>query len=109
MYEIWLMLNIGYEVAMSIWPVLVVALTVWLAMLWIAGHRLSARTLTGSVLLGVVGALVAGFVLPSLSGSSFDDMSYWLDWATLVGLAVACGAVVTAFAFPLLSLMRRVS
>jgi len=107
MYEIWLMLNIAYEVALTVWPALVMVLTIWLALLWTAGPRLSARTLTWSLVPGAVAALVAGFVLPALSGSSLDDMSYWLDWATLGGLALACGAAVTALAFPLLSLMRR--
>ncbi len=108
MYEIWLMLNIAYEVVLTMWPVLVLALVVWLALMWVAGRRLSGQTLTWSIAMGAVVALLAVFVLPSLSGSSVDDMSYWLDWATLAGLALVCGAVAAAFAFPLLSLARRV-
>lgn len=107
MYEVWLILNIVFEVALTVWPMLVVALLVWLTLLWVAGQRLSARALRGALVLGGVGVLVAALALPALTRSSLGDMSYWLDWAALAGLALACGVVVVAFAFPLLSLMRR--
>jgi len=107
MYEIWLLLNIAFEVALTVWPLLVVALLVWLALLWVAGQRLRAHTLLGSLALGGAAVLVAALALPALTRSSLSDMSYWLDWAALAGLSLACGAVVAAFAFPVLSLMRR--
>lgn len=107
MYEIWLLLNIVFEVALTVWPMLVAALLFWLALLWGAGQRLRAHTLMGSLALGGAAVLVAALVLPALTRSSLNDMSYWLDWAALAGLSLACGAVVAAFALPVLSLLRR--
>ena len=107
MYEIWLVLNIVYEIALTIWPALLVALGVWLALLWAAGSRLGRRTLVWSLALGGLVVLVAGLALPALTQSALGDMNYWLDWALLAGLALAWGAVAAAVAFPLLSLMHR--
>lgn len=107
MYEIWLMLNIVYEVALTVWPLLMVGLLVWLALLGMAGRRLNTGALAWSLVLGGVGGLAAGLVLPALTQSSLGDLGYWLDWAALAGLALACGALVAAAAFPVLSLLRR--
>ena len=40
MYEIWLVMNIVYEIALSLWPLLAIVLAVWLLMLWAARARL---------------------------------------------------------------------
>jgi hypothetical protein len=42
MYEIWLMLNILWEIARGAWPVLALLLVVWLAVLVAARTRLCA-------------------------------------------------------------------
>lgn len=62
------------------------------------------------LLLGAVAApwLVACFfLLPGLTQSSHGEMGYWVDWATLIGLAAASGGLVAALAWPAIVLMRR--
>ena len=99
MYEIWLAINIVYEIALTIWPLLALALLVWLALLWTAGARLGRG----------VGALVALVLLvsvPSLTHSSFANMGYWVDWANLLVIALGLGAVAAVFFWPLLALRK---
>jgi hypothetical protein len=103
MYEIWLALNIVWEIALGIWPFLVGALLLWIALMTAALRRPASRWRPGLPV-----ALVAGFVmmivvvlaLPSLTRSSLSEMGYWVDWANLLAIAGGFGAVVAAFVWP---------
>jgi len=56
--------------------------------------------------LRAVAALVSAataIALPSLSKSSLSDMGYWLDWATLLGMAVGLGVAAAVLLWPLLA------
>lgn len=107
MYEIWLALNIAYETALLLWPYIAVGLGLWLVLLRVAGHRLGRRAVAPALAVGAAAAVLAFAALPALSRSSFADMGYWVDWANLLALALASGAVVALFAYPLASLWRR--
>jgi len=106
MYELWLMLNIVWEIALGLWPVLLLAALLWVALAATAWGRTGAHWRTGLVPalgIGMVTAIVAALLLPGSLRSSLSDMGYWLDWATLAGLAAAVGGVVAAFAWPLIA------
>lgn len=107
MYEIWLALNIVYEIALSLWPFIAVGVGGWLVLLRVAGRRLGRHAVLPSLTVGAAAAVLAFLALPALSRSSFDDMGYWVDWANLLGLAIASGGFVALLAFPLASLWRR--
>lgn len=105
MYEIWLMLNILWEIALGVWPLLVGGALLWLALMGMAWRATGARWSAGFLpvlLTGVVVAVAAFMVLPGSLHSTLSDMGYWLDWAALLGLAAAVGGAVSAFAWPLL-------
>lgn len=106
MYEIWLMLNIVWEIALGLWPVLLVAAVLWVALLGATRRTASRHWRAGlppSLGIGVATALAAALLVPGWLQSTLSDMGYWLDWATLFGLATAAGGVVVAFAWPLLA------
>ncbi len=106
MYEIWLMLNIVWEVALGAAPLLLVAGLLWLALMATAWRIAGARWRAGflpALLIGLTVAVAAFFVLPGSLRSTLSDMGYWLDWATQLGLALASGAAAAAFAWPLLA------
>ena len=63
MYEIWLAMNIVYEIALGIWPLLALLLAVWVALLVAARGRLGTRQVRQALLLG---ALAAVFSVPLL-------------------------------------------
>lgn len=112
MYEIWLALNIVWETAVDNAAIAIgiVALLVVLYGAAIARRGAAWRRGIGvALVVGVVVALVSVFAVPPATLSSLDDMKYWIDWATLVGLALAIGAIAAALAWPLAAMLRRPS
>lgn len=109
MYEIWLMLNIVYELALSIWPWLLLLAVVWLVLLVLARRGRGAdwrACLPKAVVLGLLVGVLIFFVTPMWSKSGLGEMKYWVDWANLIGIAVAWAAAGALFAWPLLTWLR---
>jgi hypothetical protein len=110
MYEIWLMLNIVWEIALGAAPLLLVAGLVWLALMGTAWRIASAHWRAGflpALLIGLTVAVAAFLLLPGSLRSTLSDMGYWLDWVTLLGLAAASGAAAAAFVWPLFCVATR--
>jgi hypothetical protein len=109
MYEIWLVLNILWEIARDAWPLLVAAAVLWAVLMVTAARRRGAawgRGLPGAVAVGAIVAVAAFLLVPGLTKSSLGEMRYWVDWANLVGIALAIGAVGVAFAWPLMTMRQ---
>ena len=109
MYEIWLVLNIVWEIALGVWPVLAIGAVVWIALMVMAARRQDvgwrSAWRTALVVAVLVGA--ASFLLvPGWSRSSLANLSYWVDWANLAAISAGFGAVAGAVALPLAVLMR---
>jgi hypothetical protein len=109
-YEIWLMLNIVWEVLLAAWP-LVLALLLVIAALAVAALRRPGADWPGAARTALLGAVVVGLLsfvaLPSLTSSSLGELNYWVDWLALAGIAAAFGAVAAALLLPLAALARR--
>jgi len=109
MYEIWLMLNIVWEIALGAWPLLLMAAVLWLALMgtnWRTAGAHWRGALLPSLGIGLVMAVGTALMLPSWTQSALANMGYWVDWAILLGLAAAVGGAVAAFAWPLLAWRR---
>ena len=109
MYEIWLMLNIVYEIALSIWPWLLALAALWLGLMVLArrGRGSDWRTcLPKAVALGALLGGVIFFVTPLWTKSGLGEMKYWVDWANLIGIALAWAVAAALFAWPLLTWLR---
>ncbi len=106
MYEIWLMLNILWEIVRGVWPALALLFVVWLALLVAARARLCAGRRV-ALLVGAIVAVLAFLALPSLTGSSLGEMRYWVDWASLAGMALGFGLAAGLFALPFAGLWHR--
>lgn len=107
MYEVWLVLNILWEIALGIWPLLVGAIVVWGGLMAMALRRPGARWRAGLPLALAAGALVAiaAFLLvPGSTRSSLGELSYWVDWANLIAIAAGFGGVAALIAWPLLAM-----
>ena len=104
MYEIWLAMNIVYEIALGIWPLLALLLAVWAVMLVAARGRLGGRQVRQAALLGALVAVALFFSVPTLTQSSLANMGYWVDWANLLAVALGLGALAAVFSLPLLGL-----
>jgi hypothetical protein len=104
MYEIWLAMNIFWEIAMSIWPALLVAALAWIALVVVALRRPGARWRAGlgtAAIAGIGVMLVSIVVVPYLTKSSLAEMGYWVDWANLAAIGAGFGAIAAAYVWPL--------
>jgi len=109
MYEIWLVMNILWEIALTIWPLLLLGGVLWLLLMALALRRARPAWRGGFplALLAFGGvALVAMLGVPTATQSSLAEMGYWVDWANLLAIAAGFGAVAAAFAWPLAALRR---
>lgn len=114
MYEIWLGLNIVWEIVLGLWPALLGAAVIWVALVAFAWRKPAARwraALPGALAAGAAVAVIAFLALPALTQSSLSELAYWVDWAILLALAAGCGAAALAVAWPLLAMRgpRRAS
>lgn len=79
MYEIWLGLNIVFELALTVLPWLLGALAVWIALVAAALLRGRARwrsTLPASVMMGATIAALGLWFVPLMTKSSIYEMGY---------------------------------
>lgn len=107
MDEVWLILNIAYELALSALPLVVVGIGSWLALLWAARSGLRLRHVPLALAVGLLAAALAFLALPPLTGASLADMAHWLDWATLACLSLGFGVGVALMAWPVICLLRQ--
>jgi dipeptide/tripeptide permease len=70
MYEVWLALNIAYELALSALPLVVVVVGSWLALMWAARDGLSAWHIPLALGVGLLAAALAFLAVPPLTGAS---------------------------------------
>ncbi len=106
MYEIWLMLNIVWEIALGVWPLLLLAAVLWLALVGMAWRQHGRHWRAGvwpAVGVGVLATTLAALWLPGWTRASLSDMGDWVDWGILLALAAAIGAVAVAYAWPALA------
>lgn len=110
MYEIWLVMNIVWEIALGVWPLLALGAVAWLVLMALA-WRLPAAYWRSAwpMAAGIAGvAAVIGFlVVPTTTRSSLQELGYWVDWANLATMALGIGVATLAFAWPVRVLSRR--
>ncbi|MBL8384803.1 MAG: hypothetical protein JNM90_17095 [Burkholderiales bacterium] len=109
MYEIWLASNIVWEMALTVWPLLLAAAVAWLLLMTAAVRRPGARlrrALPAALLCAAAGAFAAFVIVPGAVGSSLGELGYWVDVANLAAIAAGCGVAVGAFAWPLAAIFR---
>ena len=110
MYEIWLGLNIFWEMALTRLPMVLgwLLLVVVLAGLALAFARNAlCRAFAPALVIGLLTLVAAIFVLPGLTQSSLGEMGYWFDWLTLFGVSAAAGAALALPLWPALALLLR--
>jgi hypothetical protein len=102
-------MNIVWEIALGIWPLLLAAAGLWAVVMLAALRRRGARWGAGlPPALAVGAAVTVGAMLwvPGWNKSALSEMGYWVDWVNLLGVAAGFGALTVAFAWPL-SAMRQ--
>ncbi len=107
MYEIWLAMNIAFEIGLDLWPALLPLALVWAVVILINRKKLALVNATTLAALAVLVALAAVLALPSLSNSTLADMGYWVDWDALLGMSAGLGVAAAVLLWPVLALRKR--
>ena len=109
MYEIWLTLNILFELGLQYLPLVIGTAALWLVLMIFATRRRAGwkKALAPALVIGVIATVITFFITPSMTMSSFDNMGYWVDWMNLFFYAVAFGGVAAALAWPIAASLRR--
>lgn len=104
MNEIWLALNIVWEIALDLWPLLLGAAVLWAALMATALRR-RGTCWGGGVKFALVAAVLVALAtvlwLPGATQSSLAEMRYWVDWANLLAVAAGFGIIAAVFVWPL--------
>ena len=107
MYEIWLMLNIVFEIALTIKLELAIALLVLIALTLLSAKKWQKIMIKPSIYLGLLVGVISFFTIPSLTKSSISEMGYWIDWANLISISIGVGFASMFYIFPLLTLVNN--
>ena len=110
MYEIWLTLNILFELGLQYLPTVIGTVLLWLMLMIFAITRGGAgwkKALRPAIIVGIIATAFTFFITPSMTLSSFANMGYWVDWMNLFFYAAAFGAVAAALAWPIVAVVRR--
>lgn len=110
MYEIWLTLNILFELGLQHLPLLIGIAALWLLLMALAALRGRGGWRNGlrpALIAGIVVTALTFFITPGMTQSSFANMGYWVDWGNLFLYAAAFGALGAALAWPLAVMRGR--
>ncbi len=107
MYEIWLMINIIFEIALTIKLELAIAIVVFIALVLISAKKWQKRTIKPSIYLGFLTSVICFFIIPLLTKSSITEMGYWVDWANLTSIALGLGVASIFYIYPILALLDK--
>ena len=107
MYEIWLALNIVFELALANKGLVIGYLVLLLVLLLAARAGAWRRGLPLAIAVGVLVGVAALALLPSLTASSFGNVAYWIDWANLAAISLGFGGAAALLAWPLAAMLRK--
>jgi len=109
-YDIWLALNIFWEIALGKMQIILLAAVIWLI---ISGIALSKRPIHWWIVVrtalipAAIVTVVMFLLFPGQSFSSLSEMGYWVDWAVLSAVALGFGAVAFMYAVPAVIIYKR--
>lgn len=105
MYEIWLGMNIFYELALMYLPLLLIVALVWVALMVYAIQKKAVWSLgiKSAIVGGLIATAIAFLTLPAMTQSSLSELGYWFDYVSLLGMAGMYGLVAAALVWPLSS------
>jgi hypothetical protein len=107
MYEIWLAMNILYEVAWNYMPFVLSVIVLFAILLTYAIQHQAAwrRGIKGGIVGGIVITVLTFLMFPYLTKSSLSNLGYWIDYVFLLQIAVGFGLVFgLGFVWPLTAL-----
>lgn len=110
MYEIWLIINTFYELALMNLGLVMAVLVIWLALMAVTQMKKSlpwSCAVKPALLVAVVIWLVSFVLVPSMTKSSFANVTYVVDYLVVAGVAAAVAGLVAVFVAPIYLLVKK--
>ncbi len=110
MYEIWLVINTFYELALANLSLVVSTLIVWLVLMLVTQLRKKlpwSKGIKAATAMGIIAWIAFIFMVPGLTRSSFASVNSIIDWLTVIGVAGAFAGLLALFIGPLYLLVKR--
>lgn len=104
LYELWLALNIVFELALAniaTLIILVIAIGFLFGVAAVKGAPAWGKGLKVGIIAGAVVTIAGLFFVPALIDSSIADVSYWVDWANLFAVSAGFGVAAAALIWPI--------
>lgn len=110
MYEIWLIINTFYELALANLGLVLGALIAWVALMLITQFSKKlpwGKGVKAAVVVGLVAWVIFFVMVPGLTKSSFGYVNSVIDWLAVAGVSAAFAGLVALFFGPLYLLVKR--
>ena len=110
MYEIWLVINTFYELALVNLGLVLSTLVIWLVLMLVTQFRKKlpwGKGIKAAIAVGVVAWLIFFMMVPGLTNSSFASVNSIVDWFTVAGVAAGFAGLLALFVGPLYLLVKR--
>lgn len=110
MYEIWLVINTFYELALANLGWVLSTLIVWLILMVATQFKKKlpwSKGIKAAVTIGIIAWVGFFFMVPSLTKSSFASVNSIIDWLAVIGVAGAFAGLLALFIGPLYLLVKR--
>lgn len=110
MYEIWLIINTFYELALANLGLVLTVLVLWLLLMSVTQFMKTSPWLKGvkpALLVAAVVWVISIFLVPGATKSSFANVTYIVDWLVVIGVALAVAGLVALFVGPLYLLIKK--
>lgn len=111
MYEIWLILNTFYELALANLGLVLGTLVVWLMLMLVTQFSKKlpwSKGVKAAIIVGLVAWVIFFALVPSLTKSSFAEVNSVIDWLSVAGVAAGFAGLLAIFIGPLYLLVKRV-
>lgn len=110
MYEIWLIINTFYELALANLGLVLSTIVVWLILMLVTQFKKSLPWGNGAkaaAVIGLVAWAIFFVMVPGLSKSSFASVNSIVDWLIVAGVAGGFACLLALFVGPIYLLAKR--
>lgn len=110
MYEIWLIINTFYELALMNIGLVLTVLILWIALMAVAASKKTqpwCQAIKPALILAVVVWVISFALVPGMTKSSFANVTYIVDYMVVAGVAAAVAGLVAIFFAPLYLLVKK--
>lgn len=110
MYEIWLVINTFYELALANLGLVLSTTIVWLILMLVTQFKKNlpwGKGIKVAIVTGLVAWVIFFVMVPGLTKSSFAYVNSVIDWLAVAGVAAGFAGLLALFVGPIYLLVKR--